>query len=95
MTAGILAERITKETWEDVIQERIFTPLGMIKSTFTNAEGHQEENFSYGYGVRGGEFVRLSYRNSEGVRPAGSVQSSADEMARYVLLFFRFANEWR
>src|SRR5687767_4806479 len=32
MTAGVLTERITGDSWENLIKQRIFTPLGMTRS---------------------------------------------------------------
>lgn len=36
MLAGYIAEKLTGKTWEDLVQEYIFTPLGMNSSGFVD-----------------------------------------------------------
>ena len=37
VAAGIVAERISGQTWEDFTRERIMKPLGMVHTGFFNA----------------------------------------------------------
>jgi CubicO group peptidase (beta-lactamase class C family) len=84
MTAGYLAGRLTGMSWEDLVGERIFGPLGMARSNFSVDESQRSDDFAYPY-VRIGEDVRqVDFRNLDEIGPAGSINSSVEEMIRYV-----------
>jgi CubicO group peptidase (beta-lactamase class C family) len=84
MTAGILAERITNRTWEDLVRERVFVPLGMTRSNFTIADITRSDDYSIPYGDVAGVSTAIPFRDIEAVGPAGSINSSAEEMIRFV-----------
>ncbi len=83
-TAGILAERITNRTWEDLVRERLFVPLGMTRSNFTIADITRSDDYSLPYGDVAGVSTAIPFRDIEAVGPAGSINSSAEEMIRFV-----------
>ncbi len=86
MTAGILAEEITNKTWEQLVKERVFEPLGMERSNFSVDEMQRDPNFSYPhFHADESEIARIPFRNIDAVGPAGSINSTPREMARYVL----------
>ena len=37
--AACVAEKLTGQTWEELVQNMLFDPLGMEKSTFIDKEG--------------------------------------------------------
>ncbi len=85
MTAGILAERVTGASWEELTEQRIFAPLGMKTATVSVDDMQQAADFSYPHGHEGeGPPARIPFRNIDAVGPAGSVNASAREMANYV-----------
>jgi CubicO group peptidase (beta-lactamase class C family) len=84
LTAGYLAEVITGKSWEDDVRERIFAPLGMERSTFTVEAMQQDPDFALPYEERDDKVVRVPYRPIGNMGPAGSIDSSADEMARWM-----------
>lgn len=84
MTAGYLTERITGRSWEEQIRERIFIPLGMTRSNTSVAESPRSDDFAYPYGWRDSALVRLPFRNIDAVGPAGSINSSVDDMLKYI-----------
>ena len=49
LVQGVIAERITGESWEDNIREMIFEPLEMKRSNLSIAEMEKEENAAFGY----------------------------------------------
>lgn len=87
MTAGILAEEIGGASWEDLVKARIFEPLGMARSNFSVDAMQRDDNFSYPhFHVEDSEIDRIPFRNIDAVGPAGSINSSPREMAKYVLM---------
>jgi len=86
MTAGMLAGKVSGSSWEEVVQTRIFNPLGMGQSTL-NLKGLTEiDNAALGYSYDGDkkEYVELPYRNIDAIGPAGSINSNAKDMAKWV-----------
>src|SRR2546425_140802 len=115
MTAGYLIEKRTGRSWDDLIRERLFAPLGMTRSNTsvrdlppsddaalayvwrTCPAEHAAANGSarsrggsVGVGVGAGAdtvscgLVKVPYRNIDAVAPAGSINSSVEEMLHYV-----------
>ncbi|HXV63136.1 MAG TPA: serine hydrolase, partial [Vicinamibacteria bacterium] len=84
MTAGYLEESIVGKSWEQIVRERILDPLGMARSNFSVTSMQTSDDFSYPYGSRKDQVVRVPFRNIDEVGPAGSINSSVEEMIRYV-----------
>ncbi|WP_367392723.1 serine hydrolase [Lewinella sp. LCG006] len=86
MTAGILTERLSGQTWEAYIQEKIFQPLGMSSTSFSVTEMEQTDNFAYGYGKKEEAITRLPFHQLDAIGPAGSINASATDMLKWVEL---------
>jgi CubicO group peptidase (beta-lactamase class C family) len=90
MTAGYLAGEVKGTTWEDLVRERIFKPLGMTNSTLSIDEMEKTPDFSYGYEKKKNEktqkdeIKRMPFMRINAMGPAGSINSSAADMARWV-----------
>ncbi|UCG87750.1 MAG: serine hydrolase [Gemmatimonadota bacterium] len=85
MTAGILAEKLGQDTWENLVRERILNPLGMIRSNFSVNDMHPEtEDAAVPYVMIEETRTKVPYRNIDNVAPAGSINSSVSEMIRYI-----------
>lgn len=100
LTAGYLVERLTSRSWDDLIRERLFTPLGMTRSNTSVRDLPAADDQALAYRWRdcpearaanGGEekppecsLRRIPYRNIDAVGPAGSINSSAEEMLHYI-----------
>lgn len=84
MTAGVLVERITGGSWEDAIRQRLFTPLGMTRSNTSVRDMPSAGDAALPYVLRGDKVTQVPYRNIDAIGPAGSINSSVDEMLRYV-----------
>ena len=89
LTAGVVAERIGGKSWEELVEERVFRPLGMERANFSVDRMQQDDDFSYGYGAeqeieRVRRVRRVPFRNIDAIGPAGSINTSARELARYV-----------
>jgi len=84
LAAGVLTERLTGRTWEQQLQERIFTPLGMTRASASANDIVRAGDFAYPYMIRDGAVVRVPYRNIDAVGPAGSINASVEDMLKYI-----------
>jgi CubicO group peptidase (beta-lactamase class C family) len=85
--AGYLAETVSGKPYADVIAERIFSPLGMQRSTLRPAMA-MTWPLAQGHEVRDGHpaVIRPAADNASGW-PAGSIFSNALELSRFVIAF--------
>lgn len=84
MTAGYLGGQISKSSWEDLVKNALFTPLGMKRSNFSVAAMHADSNYAQAYELNTKrEVVKIQHIELDAGGPAGSINSSVDEMARY------------
>jgi CubicO group peptidase (beta-lactamase class C family) len=84
MTAGILAGQIEGTTWEQIVRRRLFEPLGMLRSNFSVNDSQKSDDFALTYSSAKDKITRIPFRNIDEVGPAGSINSSVEEMIRYV-----------
>ncbi|GHO76789.1 penicillin-binding protein [Ktedonobacter sp. SOSP1-85] len=85
MTAGYLIEALTGQTWEEFVQQRIFTPLGMTTSNFTPKDSQQTSDFALPYREAKEEVQQMEfYDRFQAVGPAGSINSSVQEMCKWL-----------
>lgn len=86
MTAGILAGKLDASSWEQVTQSRILDPLGMDQTTLGLDGLTESENASlgYAYNPKKGDWQLLPYRNINAIGPAGSINSNARDMAKWL-----------
>jgi CubicO group peptidase (beta-lactamase class C family) len=84
MTAGYLGGQIAKSSWEDLVKRALFEPLGMKRSNFTVAAMQADSNHSQAYELNTKrEVVLIKHIALDAGGPAGAINSSVDEMARY------------
>jgi CubicO group peptidase (beta-lactamase class C family) len=85
MLQGIATEKITGKTWEQLVQQWVFDPLGMKNSCFTLSDFEKQPEFSYGYSVYKDSIIRkVDQSFIEGMGPAGSIKSTATDLAKWV-----------
>ena len=85
LVQGIIAERITGKSWEDNIRERFFEPLGMSRSNVSIDELENSTNVALGYELKNEEIKKRDYYRIAGMRPAGSINSSVNEMSNWLI----------
>lgn len=97
MTAGILTERISGESWEDYTRANIFDPLGMTSANFDVASFPDLPDFAYGYSENEEESLeKMDFHPISAVGPAGSINANALDMGKWVSLHLnggKFGNE--
>jgi CubicO group peptidase (beta-lactamase class C family) len=86
--AGEAVGRAEGSTWEKLIGERIFKPLGMKGSNTSVAEMQKTRDYSFGYIYEDAtkETRRVPTRNLPAIAPAGAINSSARDMAQWLRL---------
>lgn len=84
LTQGVITERVTGKSWEENIKERIFNPLGMDRSRTSSYEAEEVQNTAKGYNVKDDQIKFMDYYRISGMAPAGSIYSSADDMAKWL-----------
>lgn len=84
--AGEIVGNIEKKPWEKIVPEKVFKPLGMTNSNMSIAqmEKSKDHSFGYNYNFDTRETTRLPYREILEVAPAGSINSSAKDMAQWL-----------
>jgi CubicO group peptidase (beta-lactamase class C family) len=84
--AGEIVAQTQKMPWEKFVAERIFKPLGMTNSNLSIKEMERAKDVSFGYEFNSDtkETRRLPYRAIDEVAPAGSINSSARDMANWL-----------
>ena len=86
MVAGEVVAAASGMPWPDFIETRLFAPLGMDRSTPRAAVVAGRENVAASHHGSGGDVVAVPHRDYDALGPAGSVFSSAHDMARWVRL---------
>jgi CubicO group peptidase (beta-lactamase class C family) len=86
MTAGQIIPAVTGTSWDDYIRQRIFAPLGMTHSTVTNKNFKPGDDYSSPHSRVDGKLQPLPLEELDNAGPAGSIQSCASDMAKWVQL---------
>lgn len=86
LAQGVMAEKLTGKTWAQNVKQKFFDSLGMSRSNFTIEDMVKDADHSLGYGIEKDSIIKkLDYYNIMGMSPAGSINSSVNEMANWVI----------
>lgn len=90
VVAGAMAERVTGESWETLMEERLFAPLGITTAGFGPPGSHRGMDQPWGHqrSDRGG-WKSNKFDNDPMLGPAGTIHISIGDWARFVALWFR------
>ncbi len=80
IVAGQIVPAITGRSWDDFVHERIFRPLGM-KDSSTSIKEIQNDNVAMPHRIANGAVQAFALANNDNFAPAGSINSSAVDMA--------------
>ena len=86
MTAGQIIPAVTGTSWDDFVRQRLFTPLGMVNSNLSNAAFKPGDDIAYPHSRVDGKLQAIPFVSLDNAAPAGSINSSAADMAKWVLL---------
>lgn len=84
--AGLIVENVSGVPFDDYVEQNIFEPLGMNNTTFREPlpDGIRDD-MTIGYKREAGVYEVQPYEILGGVRPAGSVASTAADMAKFMM----------
>jgi CubicO group peptidase (beta-lactamase class C family) len=86
MTAGQIIPAVTGTPWEDYVRQRIFEPLGMKHSVVSNKDFKSGDDYAWPHSRVDGKLQVIPLEDLDNVGPAGSINSSAADMARWIQL---------
>ena len=86
--AGAMAERLTGKSWETLMEERLFTPLGMYSAGFGAPGTPNEADQPWGHSRDAGASWAPSQIDHLVNGPAGTVHVSIADWAKFVQLWF-------
>jgi CubicO group peptidase (beta-lactamase class C family) len=84
--AGAIAEKVTGESWEDLMKETIFTPLGMASAGFggTGTVGKIDQPWPHGGDGKPMKINGPLMDNPPVIGPAGRVHCSLADWAKFI-----------
>lgn len=86
MAQGMIAEKITGKSWEQNVREKLLQPLGMTRSNLSIEELEKSTDAAKGYSLKNEKDIVVSdYYHIKAMAPAGSINSSVNEMANWVI----------
>jgi CubicO group peptidase (beta-lactamase class C family) len=86
LVAGQIIPRVTESSWDDFIDQRLYSPLGMERSTTGFAELEARVNVATPHTVIADVIVPIPHDDIDNMAPAGAIYSSARDMAQWLLL---------
>jgi CubicO group peptidase (beta-lactamase class C family) len=86
MTAGQVIPAVTGISWDDYIRQHIFEPLGMKHSTVSSHDFKPGDNYAFPHSRVDGKLQVIPLEDLDNVGPAGSINSCAADMAKWVQL---------
>jgi CubicO group peptidase (beta-lactamase class C family) len=86
LAAGEVAANLTGKSWDDVIREKIFAPLGMSSSLTSIVPLEKMSNVATPHAEIEDTVHAIAYRNIDNIAAAGSINSNVMDMAQWVRL---------
>lgn len=84
LAAGEVASTISGSSWDDLVRDRIFTPLGMSETNTSTRALSQMRNVATPHAEIDDTLRVVEWHNIDNIGPAGSINSSAADMIKWV-----------
>jgi CubicO group peptidase (beta-lactamase class C family) len=85
LLAGHVVEVLSGTPWEEFVQSRLLTPVGMDRSNLSVDDLSADADHAGGYERRQGVVVPVPPRPVTAMAPAGAINSCATDMTRWLL----------
>lgn len=85
LAAGQCAAKAAGQSWDELIVKRFFEPLGMETANTSITKFRDDDDVATPHTKVKGKPKAVAWRNADNVGPAGSINASAAEMAKYAL----------
>jgi CubicO group peptidase (beta-lactamase class C family) len=92
MIAACMAEQITGLSWEDLMKQRLFDPLGMSTAGFGNPNKNNSTNQPWGHSKYAWKWRPSEAYYHEAISPAGRIYCSANDWAKFISLWLTNEN---
>ena len=86
LAAGQLVSKVSGKTWDEFIQQRIFTPLAMNSSNTSIGALKSANNVATPHSKIDEKVQVIPWRNIDNIAPAGAINSNVIDMAQWVRL---------
>ncbi len=87
-SAGVVMEQVTGKSWEDIIREKILTPLQMNATVFSTDDMIKNGNYSTGYFEKDSTRKLLPKKyivQTDALGAAGIIKSSVEDMSHWMI----------
>ncbi len=84
--AGEVAARASGQSWNELVERRLFAPLQMTRSG-TSVKDLQKSNSAAQHAIVNGKLALVEPSNQDTMGAAGSVTSTASDLTRWMLMF--------
>jgi len=85
MAQGVVIEKLTGKSWEENMKEKILKPLGMDNTNLSTHDMEKSPDHSLAFTTKDSVIKVIPYRNIDAMGPAGSVNSCAKDMAKWLI----------
>jgi CubicO group peptidase (beta-lactamase class C family) len=85
ITAGELMKTVAGKPWGNIIQERIFNPLGMSRSVTSSKYIGQKGNFASPHAFTENKHVPIPWEDWEAIAATGGIVSSVEDMSKWMI----------
>ncbi len=86
LAAGQAVAGVTRMSWDEVIKQKIFKPLGMNASNTSIKDLAKLDNVATPHAKVDSKVVSIPWRDIDNIAPAGSINSNVLDMAEWVRL---------
>ena len=86
MAAGEVVAAASGMSWDDFVKSRIFTPLGMTRTSTSIRSLDGQSDVAMPHELRNDTVYVIPWRNMDNLGPAGSMNSSALDLAKWLRL---------
>jgi CubicO group peptidase (beta-lactamase class C family) len=87
VAAGYAVGQVAHSTWDDFVRTRIFQPLGMNESDTSSIDAEKSSDHASPHEQNpDGSVKAIPWHNIDNAGPAGSINSSARDMAKWMTL---------
>lgn len=86
LVAGQLVSAVTGTSWDNFLEERVFKPLKMTRSSTTTQSLKGMDNVASPHLRIGNKITAVPYRNMDNICPAGGIVSCIRDMAQWLRL---------
>ena len=84
IVAGYAAGRVNNSTWDELVKERIFKPLGMTHSNTSVKDSEKDPDHATPYWIIDGKALANPLYNVDNLGPGGSINSCVDDMMKWI-----------